>query len=243
MSLNNQRHLFYIWNVAPFTAILHPTLCSLPSSQTVSAHNQGPWWDQLSISGHKRIDLVQHGVAHVLHTCTHTQTRVVMCSMVRLRPGGSFGKSGAVPVHRELCFSYVQVMPCKMGALCGQDRMCVSILSVSIKCCLFLMGSCVVKAAITLLSSGFFRHQTSLSDSKLHHPPFRPPLFTHLMAFLFSSTVALWQWSDILWFACQNGSPFVPVSSLYPSLRGTVGVLFFPSRPLDCCMFYKPVAV
>lgn len=127
-------------------------LC-VPSSETVSAHNQGPWWDQLSISSHKRIDLVQHGVAHV---CTHT--RIV------------FVEAGVLWEIRDCLYivsSVVCVLVCSGHALKGElyVRMCVCILSVSIKCCLFPMGSCIVKAAITLLSFGFFRHYMSLSYS------------------------------------------------------------------------------
>lgn len=37
----------------------------------------------------------------------------------------------------------------------------------------------------------------------------------------------------------KAASPLSPVSSLFPSPRGVVRVWLFPSRPLDCCMFYK----
>lgn len=41
------------------------------------------------------------------------------------------------------------------------------------------------------------------------------------MAFLFSSicpsTVALWQWSDVLWLVCKSGSPFVQFSFYIPA--------------------------
>lgn len=37
----------------------------------------------------------------------------------------------------------------------------------------------------------------------------------------------------------KAASPLSPVSSLFPSPRGVVRVRLFPSRPLDCCMFYK----
>lgn len=145
-------------NVAPFTANPQPPLwSSLPSSKTVSAHNQSQWWGQLSISSHKRIDPVQHGVAHV---CTrtrtqhaHTGTRVLMDSAVRLCPGRSFGKSGTV--------LYTWALVCSGPAPNG-SFMCAAE-NVSIKCC--LLGSCVVEAATTLLSFGFFGHSTSLSDS------------------------------------------------------------------------------
>lgn len=59
------------------------------------------------------------------------------------------------------------------------------------------------------------------------------------MAFLFSSTVALWRRQMFYGLFVKAASPLSPVSSLFPSPRGVVRVRLFPSRPLDCCMFYK----
>lgn len=83
--------------------------------------------------------------------------------------------------------------------------------------------------------------------SWLHVPSLTPSciishsglLSLHLMVFLFSSTAAkVQQWMFYGLFV--KATPLLsPVSSLFPSPRGIVGVRLFPSRPLDCCMFYK----
>lgn len=60
--------------------------------------------------------------------------------------------------------------------------------------------------------------------SSLHVPSLTPSciishsglLSLHLMAFLFSFTAALWQWSDVLWRVCKSNSPFVPCFLFIP---------------------------
>lgn len=150
-----------MWNVPPFTTIPHPTL---PSSETVSAHNQGPWWDQLSISGHKRIDLVQHGVAHV-----RVHTHALACRDVQRRASLSKGVLWEIRDWACTLWALLCVFVCPGHALKWElyvcRRECVCVLCVSLKCCLFRMGSCIVEAAITLVSFDFFRHYASLSDS------------------------------------------------------------------------------
>lgn len=73
-------------------------------------------------------------------------TRVGMRSTVYLCPGWSSGKSGPVPVHRELCcvcFGMFRSCP-KTGALCAGERGSVRVLPVSIKLCLIAMGFSIV---------------------------------------------------------------------------------------------------
>lgn len=65
------------------TSSLPPApLCSLPSWRIVSMHEQAHWWDQLSISSHKSIDLIPR------HRDAHTHKYTSLCSAALLCPGG-----------------------------------------------------------------------------------------------------------------------------------------------------------
>lgn len=64
------------------TSSLPPApLCSLPSWRIVSMHEQAHWWDQLSISSHKSIDLIPR------HRDAHTHKYTSLCSAALLCPG------------------------------------------------------------------------------------------------------------------------------------------------------------
>lgn len=127
MSLSNQICTFFISEMCLLSPRFLIPLCSLPSSETVSAHNQGPWWDQLSISGHKRIDLVQHGVAHV---CAHTRTHMSWCAAPCVFvQGGPLGNQGRC---LYIVSSFVCVFVCSGHALrwelyvCRRECVCAS---------------------------------------------------------------------------------------------------------------------
>lgn len=87
-------------------------LCSLPSWRIVSMHERACWWDQLSISSHKTIDLIPwHSDAC---TCTSAPLSAVQHSIVQ----GALGKSEALCVRHTLNCVCDMFKSCpKMGAV------------------------------------------------------------------------------------------------------------------------------
>lgn len=95
------------------TSSLPPAaLCSLSSWRIVSMHEQACWWDQLSISSHKTIDLIPwHRDAC---TCTNTPLSAVQHSIVQ----EALGKSEALCVRHTLNCVCDMFKSCpKMGAV------------------------------------------------------------------------------------------------------------------------------
>lgn len=237
MRLNNQICTFFITEICLLPHLLTPPPC-VPSSETVSAHNRAPWWDQLSVRGHERIDLMQQGDAHVCAR-THASWCAAPCVFVQ---GGPLGNQG---VRLDIVISVVCVLVCSGHALKWEldvrRRESVCILCVSIKLCLFPMGYCIMEAAITLLSVAFFSslHVTlwllvassSIQASSLH-------ISRHL-SFSFRLPFHHFGSGRMLYGLFVKAAPLLSLSSLFPSPRGIVGVQLFPSRLLDCCMFYK----
>lgn len=93
--------LFPHHSTASSPALPHAPLCRLPSWRVVSVHEQTHWWDQLSISSHKRIDLIHQ------HTHSH-----VSCTAAPLCPVGLREIRGSQSTPwAQLCLWNVQVVP------------------------------------------------------------------------------------------------------------------------------------